>query len=642
MKKTFFKKGNKFGNWKLVKLLGCGGNAEVWEAANERKEKVAIKILKKFDNNYFYKRFKNEVKIMWKIKNWEGVLPIIDYHIPDNPSKIDPPWYVMPIAIPLKEYIKSKTKEEIVNLFIQLGEHLSKLHQQGIFHRDIKPENLFYYKNIPCFGDFGLADFPEKEPLTKPGKLGPAWTIAPEMRRNPEKADGKLADSYSFAKTLWMFLTKQWLGFEGQYNPDDRTISLKNYCRTILCEPLEELLSQCTSNTPEERPSMAEVVKKLKEWKKLNQDYIKANREKWKFVQKKIFPKGQPERAIWTNIKKIINILNLLSENNLNHTFLPGGGGLDLNGAKNSIEKDCIELNLQGVAYIIKPKCLIFEGFYGYPEWNYFRLETYELDPVSGDQKFKEYGEEPLTEIEPEFYTDYEYGEFNDFNGEPLPDTARQIIRVLRGSFVIFCKTSPYNRIRETYDGRHDKLNSVEFRKHVEDLIKIYSQREKMLNFDKDTQNELEKDKKIKFVKSYKIKEGRKLSFEEYELLNKVIMLAEGIEKEKNVLKKEFNISDIIVFPDILSEKNFFEYLICLKATEEKLKSFLNFLDHNKIILIAAVMYAGRDYLCCKRCQTLEEMIQYFSDFDKDSLIESIIEKAPLAMYLKAGIKAYT
>ena len=53
-------------------------------------------------------------------------------------------------------------------------------------------------------------------------------------------------------------------------------------------------------------------------------------------------------------------------------------------------------------------------------------------------------------------------------------------------------------------------------------------------------------------------------------------------------------------------------------------------------------MYAGRDYLCCKRCQTLEEMIQYFSDFDKDSLIESIIEKAPLAMYLKAGIKAYT
>ena len=79
-----------------------------------------------------------------------------------------------------------------------------------------------------------------------------------------------------------------------------------------------------------------------------------------------------------------------------------------------------------------------------------------------------------------------------------------------------------------------------------------------------------------------------------------------------------------------------------MKATEEKLKSFLNFLDHNKIILIAAVMYAGRDYLCCKRCQTLEEMIQYFSDFDKDSLIESIIEKAPLAMYLKAGIKAYT
>jgi len=36
----------------------------------------------------------------------------------------------------------------------------------------------------------------------------------PEMRRNPDKADGKCADVYSLAKTLWILLTKETKGFE--------------------------------------------------------------------------------------------------------------------------------------------------------------------------------------------------------------------------------------------------------------------------------------------------------------------------------------------------------------------------------------------------------------------------------------------
>ena len=80
-------------------------------------------------------------------------------------------------------------------------------------------------------GDFGLVDFPENEnDFTRSDRgLGAIFTIAPEMKRNPKESDGKKADVFSLAKTMWMFFSEDEKGFDGVYNYLDPSHSLRSF-----------------------------------------------------------------------------------------------------------------------------------------------------------------------------------------------------------------------------------------------------------------------------------------------------------------------------------------------------------------------------------------------------------------------------
>lgn len=75
-------------------------------------------------------------------------------------------------------------------------------------------------KNDQFFlADFGLVDDPDKADITSTGEqIGAKRTIAPEMKWSSQRADGKPADVYSLAKTLWILLTGRRDSFEGQYD----------------------------------------------------------------------------------------------------------------------------------------------------------------------------------------------------------------------------------------------------------------------------------------------------------------------------------------------------------------------------------------------------------------------------------------
>ena len=74
--------------------------------------------------------------------------------------------------------------------------------------------------------------------------LGAIFTIAPEMKRNPKGADGSKADVYSLAKTLWMILSGDEKGFDGQYSSIDQTHGLRFYdhLKNEYLVEIEELL----------------------------------------------------------------------------------------------------------------------------------------------------------------------------------------------------------------------------------------------------------------------------------------------------------------------------------------------------------------------------------------------------------------
>lgn len=198
----------------------------------------------------------------------------------------------------------------------------------------------------------------------------------------------------------------------------------------------------------------------------------------WEQSIRALFPVNVPKRVVWTNIDDIIAVLNHIGgyPRNLNHTFLPEGGGLDLTGAQHSVEPDCIELKLDGGTEIVRPVSLSFISFEGQLEWAYFRLETAGLSPSGVYPQINGVYEE-LTELSPGRYVERSYWDAGEYNGAPLPRDARVISRVLSGAYVTFAKASDYNqetyRGFDAYNAPHNKMTADDFEQFVDRLRKL-------------------------------------------------------------------------------------------------------------------------------------------------------------------------
>jgi serine/threonine-protein kinase len=464
--------GDRVGTWILKHRIDTGGNGEVWFAEGSDGKSAAIKILMK-TKPVAYTRFKQEVEVLKLVAGVSGILPVLDSDLPADRGDRRP-WYAMPVAIPLLEAIKDKEPREKAQFIAEAAETMAELHTHKIYHRDIKPANLLLFEGRCHIGDFGLVDYPEKADLTAPKQdLGSRWTMAPEVRREHDKADPMPADVYSLAKTLWIVLTRELKGFDGQYDPRG-DLSVKHHCGESYITSLEQLLIDSTQTMPRRRPSMASFASRLREWIRISDRFHEHNRLQWVETQRGIFPATVPARAIWENLDDIVVMLNILGEtSNLNHAFFPDGGGLDfMHASLSNLEPGCIELLMDNIVFLVKPAKLMFESFSDDPQWNYFRLETGDLKPsgVYSDVPYDLLHEE-LTEVGGEFYADRSCWDEGSYEGNPLPDGSRVIIRYLGGAFVIFQKTSIYNKIPNTYDGRHNKMDADQFRAYIASAV---------------------------------------------------------------------------------------------------------------------------------------------------------------------------
>lgn len=460
----------------VVKELGRGGNAHVYYV----KEKITSRefALKELYNKSKEKkaRFIDEINIA---KENSPVIPGI---IPIFISCEEEYCYIMPVAVKIRDYLKDKSIEEIILGTIQLSETLAKLHGKGISHRDIKPSNIYLYDDRFSFGDFGLVDFPDNpNDFTRSDRgLGAIFTIAPEMKRDPKYADGKKADVFSLAKTLWMFLSGNYRGFDGVYDYLDPSHSLRyieKYKNTHLVE-LDELLKDSTDNNPDERPTIKEFKNRLNVWINIFRDKDKAQASDWHFLNKQLFGPNSPESSIWRNTDKIVKVLNIVGMTPAyNHMLFSDQGGLDFSHAELAKEAGCINLyDTNGSCFIFKPKCLYYEGFNDNYRWNYFLLELDKLNPIFEDNDG--IGYEYLVEDKPAHYVSAlyaQYGVYDYDTGEPLPEGYRIVQRYMRENFLIVMKGGPYNKISGTYDGRHGLCNNSIFRDYIDNLIVLYS-----------------------------------------------------------------------------------------------------------------------------------------------------------------------
>ncbi|WP_284450588.1 protein kinase domain-containing protein [Methylophaga thalassica] len=467
-KKIRYKKNQLVGDWRLESKLGVGGNGEVWSATHIAKSSGAIKLLKNI-RSVVYDRFRSEVEAIEKNQDIVGVIPLIDSFLPEDISS-QVPWYVMPKALKFTDWRDGKSILQIVEGMLELAKTIHELHQRKFHHRDIKPANILFLNDRLYISDFGLVKYPDRLDITpEKSDVGPKYTMAPEMRRYAHQADGEAADIYSFAKTLWIAIVGDMQCFDGQYSPLS-VISINSVCTGLYTKSLNELLAECTDNSPELRPRMKDVINRIEDWIRINNDFHQQNLTEWFDLQNRLFPAGMPESVTWTNSENIITVLNEIGKTkSLNHTFLPGGGGNTFIGAEHAKEVGMIAIKISDSIYdYIKPRKLTFESFGLNPKWNYFRLEVEDIeltDVYDGKRSFTCY--EELVELQANKYAQRYHWDIHEYQGEPLTEDARLVCRYFSGCFVIFSTRSPYNLDPTTYDGRHNKMTEQAFRDYI-------------------------------------------------------------------------------------------------------------------------------------------------------------------------------
>jgi serine/threonine protein kinase len=270
--------GQAVGPWTRHEPLGRGGNATVWKATRQESETpVALKLINttKVEKEP-YQRFVREIGFLREHEAVQGVLPLLDAHLPDQPTKADPPWLAMPIAVPISAALEGKPLADVVAAMAAIAHTLARLQRDfNIAHRDIKPGNLYELDGSWLIGDFGLVALPDADTLTTEGRqVGPAHYTAYEMILNPTTADPHPADVYSLGKTLWVLATGQAWPPEGHQPVGQRRFEIGDFRPHPRASALDQEVDLMTRLHSEERPSKEQVARDLATWHELSTEPV--------------------------------------------------------------------------------------------------------------------------------------------------------------------------------------------------------------------------------------------------------------------------------------------------------------------------------------------------------------------------------
>ena len=225
-------------NYKLIRLIGEGGMASVYEAVHEMLgTKVAIKVLNPIlsSNAQIRERFKNEAKVMATL-NHPNITRVIDFD-----EKPDQLCIVMEYleGEDLSQKIKNTgplNDKQINQVFSQTLSACQYAHEKGVVHRDIKPSNIFILPDGKVkILDFGIAKlFGQSNEMTQTGtQMGTPTYMSPEQVKADKTIDHR-SDIYSLGVTLYYAVN-------GKSPYNSATESQFDIFNKIVYEPLPDI-----------------------------------------------------------------------------------------------------------------------------------------------------------------------------------------------------------------------------------------------------------------------------------------------------------------------------------------------------------------------------------------------------------------
>ncbi|OKL45898.1 serine/threonine protein kinase [Boudabousia marimammalium] len=197
------------GGYRLLRELGRGASAVVFEAEDEGGNLHALKLLHPAlaNDEQARERLRREAAAINSIKS-EGIARIHDYEV-DGVE----PFIVTDLVAgsTLAEAVKRRgpmSLQQCLRFSSRLAGILDSVHQAGVVHRDLKPSNIILSPRGPVLVDFGVAQADEGERLTDTGLvMGTAGYVPPEVLQG--RAPDAISDWWAWLATVLFTATGQ-------------------------------------------------------------------------------------------------------------------------------------------------------------------------------------------------------------------------------------------------------------------------------------------------------------------------------------------------------------------------------------------------------------------------------------------------
>ena len=198
--------GQQFGNYRLVRLLGQGGFADVYLAEHTHLETLAsVKVLSVRLTSEHIESFRTEARTIARLIH-PHIVRILDFGVEQ-----ETPYLVMDYASlgPSNCYHPRGSRlplSTVVTYVKQIAGALQYAHEKGVIHRDIKPENLLLGEHRDMLlSDFGIALLVQSSRNQSIQKIvGTMSYMAPEqIQGKPRRA----SDQYAPGIVVYEWLT---------------------------------------------------------------------------------------------------------------------------------------------------------------------------------------------------------------------------------------------------------------------------------------------------------------------------------------------------------------------------------------------------------------------------------------------------
>lgn len=256
------------GGYRLLAQIGEGGMGIVHLARKQdgSGERVALKVLRPhvIGDVEARRRLAQEVGALERVRS-PRIAGFLDAD-PYGPTPFVVTRYVPGLS--LNRYVEEEgvvTGADLVHFAACLAEALEAVHGVGVLHRDVKPSNVLMEGRSPVLIDFGLARAAEDPTLTATGfMLGTPGYLPPEvLYGEPATA---ASDVYAWAATVAFAATGRPPFGKGHTMAIMDRVRRGEHDLTRMEEPLASLVHACLAVEPFERPTLAEVLHRLRQW----------------------------------------------------------------------------------------------------------------------------------------------------------------------------------------------------------------------------------------------------------------------------------------------------------------------------------------------------------------------------------------